>query len=236
MISLRVALEAWTGSPSRVAPRSRRGVHSDSHRSGSRHSGDGLAVAGHRAAHGSGRWVPRVVSTGPTGPRAVPIARARMPFSRNFKSVSARSVRGWSQAFSGGIPSRLLALPSRGQGARVQVGLLPRVQGRLMSGVRMDHLWRRHRLTQRGRMVTFHPQKKTYSFRNLQDVNLACSSTAGWRHRATAHSYKSIPTYPHNQLPHPEQSSQSLGSSKLPSPEGLRAWVSWEEATIYSSF
>lgn len=67
MVSLRVALIARTGPPSGVAPRSRWGVHSDSHGGGSCHSGDGLAVAGHRAAHGSGRWVPRVVRTGPAG-------------------------------------------------------------------------------------------------------------------------------------------------------------------------
>lgn len=67
VVSLRVALVAWTGSPSGVASGPWWGMHSDGHRRGSRHSGDGLAVAGHRAAHGGGRRVPRVVRTGPTG-------------------------------------------------------------------------------------------------------------------------------------------------------------------------
>lgn len=67
VVSLRVALVARTGSPSGVASGPWWGMHSDGHRRGSRHSGDGLAVAGHRAAHGSGRRVPRVVRTGPTG-------------------------------------------------------------------------------------------------------------------------------------------------------------------------
>lgn len=66
-VSLGVALEARAETPSEVLSRPGRGVHGNSHGSGSRHSGDGLAVAGHGAAQGSGRWVPRFVRTGPPG-------------------------------------------------------------------------------------------------------------------------------------------------------------------------
>lgn len=120
VVSLGVVLIARAGPPSRVlagpGPGGGRGVHGNSHGGRGRHGGDGLAVAGHGAARGSERWVPRVVRAGSPGARAVPIARARMPFSRNFKSVSARSVRGRPQALSGGFSSGLLAWPSRWQG------------------------------------------------------------------------------------------------------------------------
>jgi hypothetical protein len=114
VLSLRVALIAWAESPSGVPRGPGRGVDSDSHGSGSRHSGDGLAVAGHGAARGRG--APRVVRVGPTGARAVPRAGATLPFARNLKSVSARSVGGWPQALSGSVPAELMALPSGGQG------------------------------------------------------------------------------------------------------------------------
>lgn len=126
MVSLRVALIAWAGPHSRVPPRSRWGVHGHSHGSRSCHRGDGLAVTRHATACGRGRWVPR---SGPPGASAVPVAGAGMPFSRNFKSVSARSVGRRPRAFSGGVPVGLLALPSRGQGPRVQAGMRSRVRG-----------------------------------------------------------------------------------------------------------
>lgn len=99
VVSLRVVpvarAETPSGVPTGPGPGGRRWVHGNSHGRRGRHSGDGLAVAGRRAAHGSECWVPRVVRTGSPGARTVPIARARMPVSRNFKSVSARSVGGW---------------------------------------------------------------------------------------------------------------------------------------------
>lgn len=101
-----------SGAPRRAGPGGGRGVYGNSHRRRGRHSGDGLAVAGRRAAHGSERGVPRVVRTGSPGARAVPIARAGMPVSRNFESISARSVGGWPQAFPGGLPPGLLAWSS----------------------------------------------------------------------------------------------------------------------------
>lgn len=120
VVSLRIVLRAWVEAPSGVPtgprPRGRRSVHSDSHGRRGRHGGDGLTVAGHGAAGGSEGWVPRVVGTSSPGAHTVPIARARMPFSRNFESVSARSVGGWPQAFSEGLPPGLQAWPSRWQG------------------------------------------------------------------------------------------------------------------------
>lgn len=143
-VCLRVILVAWAQAPSGISPRpgGRLGVHSNSYRGRSRHGGDRLAVAGHGAPHGSERWVPRVVRAGSSGAHAVPIARARMPFSRNFKSVSARSVGRRSQAFSERFPPGLLAWPSRWQGPGVWVGLLSRIRRRVMSCFRMDHLQR----------------------------------------------------------------------------------------------
>lgn len=41
--------------------------------------------------------------------------------------------------------------------------------------------------------MSFHPQRKTHSFSNVQGVDPACSGTAGWRHMAAAHSF-SYPT------------------------------------------
>lgn len=57
-------------------------------------------------------------------------------------------------------------------------------------------------------MVAFCPQN-TYSFRNLQDMNPACSSIAGWRHRTVSH--RQLQEHSHNQQPHLAQ--PSLGSS-----------------------
>ena len=148
MVSLGVVLVAWakpaSGVPTGPRPRGGRRMHGNSHGRRGRHGGNGLAVAGHGAAHGSERWVvmPRVVRTGSPGARAVPITRARMPFSRNFESVSARFIWRRPQAFSGGFSSGLLSWLSRWQGPWVQVGLLSRIWGWVMPRFRMDHLQR----------------------------------------------------------------------------------------------
>ena len=161
VVSLGVVLVAWakpaSGVPTGPRPGGGRRMHGHSHGCWGRHGGNGLAVAGHGAAHGSECWVvmPRVVRTGSPGARAVPIARARMPFSRNFESVSARFIGRRPQAFSGRFSSGLLSWLSRWQGPWVQVGLLSRIWGWVGPRFRMDHLqraragWKRPRVSPR---------------------------------------------------------------------------------------
>lgn len=70
-----------------------------------------------------------------------------------------------------------------------------------------------------GRVVSFHPQRKptplvTSRVWILHAPDPACSSKAGWRHIAAAHSCKNIPRalLLQTSYPHPDQSIQILGS------------------------
>lgn len=95
-IVFRVWVEVFSGVSIGFRFRGRRGVYSDSYGRRGRYGGDGLIVVGYGVVGGSEGWVSRVVGTSFSGVYTVFIVRVRMFFSRNFESVFARFVGGWS--------------------------------------------------------------------------------------------------------------------------------------------